>query len=132
MAAKWPNGHQPSVGNNLPGFIPSKSTLEYSPYTVGLNLTPGLSNRMTHDQQLSRFFGQPKKSIEYDPEADYDKEHLDLPDAYEGKSTKLRKIMIDMISEAELYPIRTMFPMEEHSGSMTIQWQATMHLYTPC
>lgn len=117
----WPQGIRPSVAE-MPSFLNSRSALEYEPYSTAKNTPMGMTQYRDHIEQLMRFFGQPKKPILVDPEDSYDKEHLDLPDAYEGKNLRMRNILIDMIQESELYPIRVLFPLQRNEDSMTIQW----------
>lgn len=121
MSGMWPQGIRPSVAE-MPSFLNSRSTLEYEPYSTAKNAPMGMTQYKDHVEQLMRFFGQPKKPILIDPEDSYDKEHLDLPDAYEGKNLRMRNILIDMIQESELYPIRVLFPLQRNEDSMTIQW----------
>jgi hypothetical protein len=128
--AAWPAGASVSHGSYMAQMTPGfPRQMEKPPLTVGLGIPPGMSNYRSHIDQLSRFFGQPRRDVPLDDEDYYDKEYLDLPDAYRGKNTAVLRVLIDMITQAELFPITVMFPLTRKEDSMTISWEVLVGLF---
>ena len=124
----WPNGASVSQGG-IQTFYPANmrpnSSLEQTAYSVSRAGLPadGPVSYKDHVDQMVRFFGQPLTQLhERSAEDLYDTEYLNLPQAFEGTNVKIRTVLIDLIRDAELYPIKILCPLERQESSMTIQW----------
>jgi hypothetical protein len=148
----WPNGGGVSQQKNIPfdsatangalgnhGFSVAQAGIPDAGYDE--SGIPRVSYK-DHVQQMMNFFGQPKSTVHDRPAEDaYDVEYYNLPQAFEGTNVKMRTIIIDFISQAELYPIALLFPLERNETSMSIMvnraflfwlYRVVAHVYVVC
>ena len=76
----------------------------------------------TKEEALAVFYGEPSRAIVSDPYLDRDNEVYDLPDAYRGKNSYLSMILISLIQESEMWPLRELFPWMKWDKSFEVAW----------
>lgn len=103
---------------------PDPSGRGAAPFSVPYGATNAPKNiGLTGDQYvqvLKQFFGEPAKP--YGP-AGHILENYDLPDAYVGKNTYIRRIIQREIRRDELFPLYDLLPWKENNNSIVIAWE---------
>lgn len=103
---------------------PDPSGRGAAPFSVPFGATNAPRNiGLTGDQYvqvLKQFFGEPPKP--YGP-AGHILENYDLPDAYVGKNTYIRRIIQREIRRDELFPLNDLLPWKENNNSIVIAWE---------
>lgn len=80
---------------------------------------------LTKAQAMMKFFGQPTDPSKLDTTSTYDEyevETYDLPDAYRGPNRFLRQLVIDIIKDADVFPIRSIAPLKREENNMEVAW----------
>lgn len=103
---------------------PDPSGRGAAPFSVPFGASNAPKNiGLTGDQYvqvLKQFFGEPAKP--YGP-AGHVLENYDLPDAYVGKNTYIRRIIQREIRRDELFPLYDLLPWKENNNSIVIAWE---------
>jgi hypothetical protein len=86
----------------------------------GSNNTMPLAGVTNSDWRL--FFGEPKGPIETNPYGPFRKENFALPDAYKGSNPFLTNIIIQLVSDEDMWPTRVALPFRVTEGEMEIVW----------
>ena len=66
--------------------------------------------------------GEQMLKSQVDPYSRFPRETLHLPDVYKGHNGYLTQVMIELLTEEDLVPIRTILPLRETFNETTITW----------
>ena len=70
----------------------------------------------------SQFFGPGKGPIETAPYGSYRRENFALPDAYRGSNVYLTNVIITLVTDQELWPVKVALPWRLTESEMEISW----------
>ena len=95
-----------------------------SAYPLGMNTTRGVTTGGDGrgNVDFRPWFGEPPKPIEVSPYEAYKRENFALPEAYHGKNYYMSTIMIQAITEDDMWATKIALPFQE-SNSMEIEWE---------
>jgi hypothetical protein len=102
-------------------------------HTVGMSQQPGYAGPVEADPQRgltgttapnswAQFFGPSKTPLETAPYGSYRRENFALPDAYRGANPYLTNVIITLVTEQELWPVRIALPWRLTESEMEISW----------
>ena len=87
---------------------------------IGSNNTVPLGSVTQQDWRM--FFGEPKGPIETNPYGPFRRENFALPDAYKGSNIFLTNIIIQLVSDEDMWPTRIALPFRVTEGEQEIVW----------
>lgn len=112
-------GQWPTVFNYGIENVPFSGQLSTS--LVGA--APNAGSKGHPNEVFFPFFGRNGRALEKDPTWQYDREVMNLPEAFKGPNPYISQILITTISEADRWPIRVALPLKQNEQGMTVKWE---------
>jgi hypothetical protein len=121
MTALIPNNF---VRQNKRSFEPEWDRDHVGDRMQGVGDTTGPHDPYKGTDGWMKYFGVPRAPIWHQPEDSFDRENYQLPDAYRGSNSYISRLIIRKIQQTERFPTTVMFPLQEHSNSMSVAWDS--------
>ncbi len=96
---------------------------QYASAPHGLPLPPG-GERYKNDPRAKwmPFFGANPQVYEKPAEYQYERDVLNMPEGFHGNCDHIDIVLMNMISKADMWPIREALPWRSNNNSLTIKW----------
>lgn len=99
----------------------------YTPYSGGATTAPQAVNFAGRGDDTAPnhflYFGFNPQFLEKPAELQYARETQNLPEAFRGPNPFMSKLVITMITNSELWPIREMLPLKRWESGNRVQWE---------
>jgi hypothetical protein len=96
---------------------------QYSVKPFGLPVPPGADKYANHPlASWLPFFGANPKVYEKPAEYEYQRDVLNMPEGFKGQCEHIDRMLINQISNADMWPIREAMPWKSNNDALQITW----------
>lgn len=99
--------------------LPIYNAPNHGPQSHGFGLSTAAPPKSADFQP---YFGKPLREIRTNPYENYARENYALPEAYYGANPFMTKLLVQLITEQDLWITRRALPFRQTEGEMEVAW----------